>query len=147
MSWSGPEDIFLSTSLASYLDNFEGRKAIKELYKALCEIEEKLLVLLRDGRKLLGILRSFDQFANAVLESACERVIVGDLYCDIPLGLYVIRGENVVLIGELDLEKEELPAHMTRVSAAEIKRAQKAERDATDLKGTMRKRMEFLDLE
>lgn len=39
--------------------------------------------------------------ANAVLEGACERVIVGDQYCDIPLGLYVIRGENVVLIGEL----------------------------------------------
>ncbi|XXG53453.1 hypothetical protein AAC387_Pa03g1539 [Persea americana] len=128
MSWAGPEDIFLSTSLASYLD-------------------KKLLVLLRDGRKLLGILRSFDQFANAVLEGACERVIVGDLYCDIPLGLYVIRGENVVLIGELDLEREELPANMTCVSAAEIKRAQKAERDATDLKGSMRKRMEFLDLD
>lgn len=89
---------------------------------------EKLLVLLRDGRKLMGTLRSFDQFgnflsschimfdilpvdnlnvlyylhaANAVLEGACERVIIGDLYCDIPLGLYVIRGENVVLIGEL----------------------------------------------
>ncbi|KAL7180511.1 hypothetical protein ACSBR1_043668 [Camellia fascicularis] len=103
MSWAGPEDIYLSTSLASYLD-------------------KKLLVLLRDGRKLLGILRSFDQFANAVLEGACERVIVGDIYCDIPLGLYVIRGENVVLIGELDLEKEELPPHMTRVSEAEIKR-------------------------
>lgn len=39
--------------------------------------------------------------ANVVLEGACERLIVGDLYCDIPLGLYVIRGENVVLIGEL----------------------------------------------
>ncbi|KAM7481618.1 hypothetical protein LguiB_006201 [Lonicera macranthoides] len=83
---------------------------------------EKLFVLLRDGRKLLGILRSFDQFANAVLEGACERVIIGDLYCDLLLGLYVIRGENVVLIGELDLEKEELPPHMTRVSPAEIKR-------------------------
>ncbi|KAL3735191.1 hypothetical protein ACJRO7_024345 [Eucalyptus globulus] len=82
MSWAGPEDVYLSTSLASYLD-------------------KKLLVLLRDGRKLMGILRSFDQFANAVLEGACERVIVGDLYCDIPLGLYIIRGENVVLIGEL----------------------------------------------
>ncbi|XP_076934888.1 sm-like protein LSM1B [Bidens hawaiensis] len=128
MSWAGPEDIYLSTSLASYLD-------------------KKLLVLLRDGRKLLGILRSFDQFANAVLEGACERVIVGDLYCDIPLGLYVIRGENVVLIGELELEKEELPPHMTRVSEAEIKRAQKVERDAMDLKGTMRKRMEFLDMD
>lgn len=128
MSWAGPEDIFLSTSLASYLD-------------------KKLLVLLRDGRKLIGILRSFDQFANAVLENALERIIVGDLYCDIPLGLYVIRGENVVLIGELDPEREELPANMIHVSATEIKRAQKAERDATDLKGSMRKRMEFLDLE
>ncbi|KAF4399354.1 hypothetical protein G4B88_022437 [Cannabis sativa] len=125
MSWAGPEDIHLSTSLASYLD-------------------KKLLVLLRDGRKLLGILRSFDQFANAVLEGACERVIVGELYCDMPLGLYVIRGENVVLIGELDLEREELPPHMTRVSPAEIKRAQKAEREASDLKGTMRKRMESI---
>ncbi|KAH9804703.1 U6 snRNA-associated Sm-like protein LSm1 [Citrus sinensis] len=85
---------------------------------------EKILVLLRDGRKLLGLLRSFDQFANVVLEGACERIIVGDLYCDIPLGLYVIRGENVVLIGELDLEKEELPAHMTCVSTAEIKRVE-----------------------
>ncbi|KAH1131851.1 hypothetical protein J1N35_003229 [Gossypium stocksii] len=115
--------------------------------RAFIYFAEKLLVLLRDGRKLLGLLRSFDQFANVVLEGACERVIVGNLYCDIPLGLYVIRGENVVLIGELDLEKEELPSHMTAVSAAEIKRAQKAEREATDLKGSMRKRMEFLDFD
>ncbi|KAL6010593.1 hypothetical protein ACLOJK_001027 [Asimina triloba] len=69
--------------------------------------------------------------ANAVLEGACERAIVGDLYCDIPLGLYVIRGENVVLIGELDLEQEELPAHMTRVSAAEIKRSNEIAKDQT----------------
>nr|XP_009777091.1 PREDICTED: U6 snRNA-associated Sm-like protein LSm1 [Nicotiana sylvestris] len=88
----------------------------------LISFTEKLLVLLRDGRKLLGTLRSFDQFANAVLEGACDRVIVGDLYCDIPLGLYIIRGENVVLIGELDIDKEELPPHMTRVSEAEIRR-------------------------
>ncbi|GMY36479.1 sm-like protein LSM1B [Fagus crenata] len=128
MSWAGADDILLSTSLASYLD-------------------KKLLVLLRDGRKLMGILRSFDQFANVVLQDAFDRVIVGDLYCDIPLGLYVIRGENVVLIGELELDKEELPPNMTRVSEAEIKRAQKAERDATDLKGSMRKRMEFLDFD
>ncbi|KAK4349807.1 hypothetical protein RND71_029120 [Anisodus tanguticus] len=128
MSWASPEDIYTSTSLASYLD-------------------KKLLVLLRDGRKLLGTLCSFDQFANAVLQGACERAIVGDLYCDIPLGLYIIRGENVVLIGELDVDKEELPPHMTRVSEAEIRRAQKTERDATDLKGSMRKRMEFLDMD
>ncbi|XP_027335381.1 sm-like protein LSM1B [Abrus precatorius] len=128
MSWTTVEDILLSTSLATYLD-------------------KKLIVLLRDGRKLLGLLRSFDQFANVVLEGACERVIVGDLYCDIPLGLYVIRGENVVLIGELDLAMEELPLHMTCVSEVDIKRAQKVEKDASDLKGSMRKRMEFLDFD
>ncbi|CAN6926046.1 unnamed protein product [Brassica oleracea var. botrytis] len=135
MSWAGPEDMYLSTSLASYLDR-------------------KILVLLRDGRKLMGTLRSFDQFANAVLEGACERVIVGEQYCDIPLGLYVIRGENVVLIGDLDTEREELPPHMIRVSETEIKRArhhniraQKVEREASELRGTMRKRMEFLDFD
>ncbi|KAF3439708.1 hypothetical protein FNV43_RR17986 [Rhamnella rubrinervis] len=88
-----------------------------------------------------------DSESNVVLESACERVIVGDLYCDISLGLYVIRGENVVLIGELDLGKEELPPHMTQVSEADIKKALKVEKEATDLKGSMRKRMEFLDFD
>nr|CAD40963.2 OSJNBa0027P08.15 [Oryza sativa Japonica Group]CAH67241.1 OSIGBa0140O07.9 [Oryza sativa] len=134
-SWAGPDEIFLSTSLAGFLD-------------------KKLIVLLRDGRKLLGTLCSFDQFANVVLQGACERVIVGELYCDVPLGLYVIRGENVVLIGELvwfwieqDREKDELPAHMTCVSEAEIRKAEKAEREARDLKGSMRKRMEFLDFD
>lgn len=39
--------------------------------------------------------------ANVVLEGALERITVGELYCDLPLGLYIIRGENVVLIGEL----------------------------------------------
>ncbi|CAM6034261.1 unnamed protein product [Sphagnum compactum] len=127
MSWAG-SDNFPATSLADNLD-------------------KKLLVILRDGRKLVGILSSFDQFANVVLERAIERIIVGELYCDLPLGLYIIRGENVVLIGELDVESEELPPHMVCVTPSEIKLAQKAEKDATELKGTMRKRMEFLDLD
>ncbi|KAL9271456.1 Sm-like protein [Drosera capensis] len=128
MSWASPEDVFLSTSLATYLDR-------------------KLLILLRDGRKIFGILRSFDQFANVVLEAAFERVIVGVHYCDIPLGLYIIRGENVVLIGELDTDMEELPPSMTLVSESTIRQAQKVEREATDLKGMIRKRMEFLDMD
>ena len=60
-----------------------------------------MLVVLRDGRKIIGKMRSFDQFANIVLESAVERIIVGTSYADVPLGLYVIRGENVVLLGEV----------------------------------------------
>ena len=128
MSWASLEDIFLSTSLASYLD-------------------KKVVLQLRDDRKLIGVLRSFDQFANVVMEGAYERIIVGDLYCDMQLGLYVVRGENVVLTGELDLEREELPQHMTCVSEAEITRAQKAEREVVHLQRSIRKRMEFLDFD
>jgi hypothetical protein len=36
-----------------------------------------------------------------VLEDAYERIIVGEQYGDIPLGLYIIRGENVVLLGQI----------------------------------------------
>ena len=39
--------------------------------------------------------------ANFVLEHTCERRYVGNRFGDIPLGLYLIRGENVVLLGEL----------------------------------------------
>lgn len=30
-----------------------------------------------------------------------------NLYCDIPRGTYLVRGENVLLIGEVDLDKDD----------------------------------------
>eukprot|EP00241_Pyramimonas_parkeae_P009747 CAMPEP_0114227254 /NCGR_PEP_ID=MMETSP0058-20121206/1689_1 /TAXON_ID=36894 /ORGANISM="Pyramimonas parkeae, CCMP726" /LENGTH=122 /DNA_ID=CAMNT_0001338077 /DNA_START=168 /DNA_END=536 /DNA_ORIENTATION=+ len=110
------------------------------------ELDRKQLIILRDGRNIIGILRSFDQFANLVLAEAFERIIVGDQYGDIPLGLYVIRGENVVLLGQIDPARE-LPEGMTKVSVADIKQAQKDEKTEDALKGTMLKRMDFLDAE
>ena len=62
---------------------------------------ERMLVVLRDGRKIIGVMRSFDQFANIVLEQATERIIFEKQFADVPLGLYVIRGENVVLLGQM----------------------------------------------
>ncbi len=32
------------------------------------ELDKLLMVQLRDGRKVIGVMRSFDQFANIVLE-------------------------------------------------------------------------------
>lgn len=64
-------------------------------------ILEKLMVLLRDGRTLIGYLRSVDQFANLVLHKTIERIHVGNEYGDIPRGIFIIRGENVVLLGEI----------------------------------------------
>ena len=63
--------------------------------------------MLRDGTHLVGILRSFDQFSNIVLENAVERRNVGKQCLDIPLGLFILRGENIVLLGAVDAGKEE----------------------------------------
>lgn len=59
------------------------------------------MVLLRDGRTLIGYLRCVDQFANLVLHKTIERIHVGTEYGDIPRGIFIIRGENVVLLGEI----------------------------------------------
>lgn len=59
------------------------------------------MVLLRDGRTLIGYLKSVDQFANIVLQSTIERIHVGQEYGDIPRGIFIVRGENVVLLGEI----------------------------------------------
>ncbi|KIY72810.1 Sm-like ribonucleo protein [Cylindrobasidium torrendii FP15055 ss-10] len=70
-------------------------------------VDRKMLVILRDGRKLQGVLRSYDQFANLVLEDTVERIYHKNAFADFPRGLFLIRGENVVLLGEIDLDKED----------------------------------------
>lgn len=39
--------------------------------------------------------------ANLVLEDTIERIYHGQTYADDPVGLFLIRGENVVLLGEV----------------------------------------------
>ncbi|KAJ8961992.1 hypothetical protein NQ314_005774 [Rhamnusium bicolor] len=94
----------------------------------LDELDKKLMVLLRDGRTLIGYLRSVDQFANLVLHKTIERIHVGKEYGDIPRGVFIVRGENVVLLGEIDAEREgELP--LTEVSVDDILDAQRKEQE------------------
>uniref|UniRef100_A0A4W3I497 U6 snRNA-associated Sm-like protein LSm1 n=1 Tax=Callorhinchus milii TaxID=7868 RepID=A0A4W3I497_CALMI len=88
--------------------------------------QEKHLVVLRDGRTLIGYLRSVDQFANLVLHQTVERIHVGRKYGDIPRGIFVVRGENVVLLGEIDLERE-TDTPLQRVSIEEILEAQRVQ--------------------
>lgn len=59
------------------------------------------MVLLRDGRTLIGYLRSVDQYANLLLQQTIERIHVGKKFGDIPRGVFLVRGENVVLLGEI----------------------------------------------
>ena len=46
---------------------------------------------------------------------------MGKCYGDIPRGVFVVRGENVVLLGEIDVEKTEpKDIGLTEVSLEEI---------------------------
>ncbi|CAM9245126.1 unnamed protein product [Heterosigma akashiwo] len=82
------------------------------------QLDKRILIVLQDGRHLIGTLRSFDQFSNVVIENTFERHVVDGCYGDIPLGLYLVRGDAVVLLGEVDDAGHE--GILRRVSADEI---------------------------
>ncbi|PYH91673.1 Sm-like ribonucleo protein [Aspergillus ellipticus CBS 707.79] len=93
--------------------------------------DKKLVLVLRDGRKLIGVLRSWDQFANLVLQDTIERLYAGRLYADVPRGIFLVRGENVLLLGEIDLDKEDdEPTHVQRASFQEVFELKKKEESA-----------------
>lgn len=107
-------------------------------------LDKRILILLRDGSQFLGDLRSFDQYGNLVLEAAVKREVVGKQYCDVYFGAQIIRGENIVLFGEMD-PSQEVPPELVEVPEEEIKKALQAEREQELLKGSMRARFDFLD--
>src|ERR1700709_1730684 len=54
--------------------------------------------------------------ANLVLQSTIERIFVPPpspahpgVFADIPRGIFLVRGENVLLLGEIDLDKDDDP--------------------------------------
>ncbi len=53
-----------------------------------------VLVKLRGGKLLRGVLKSFDQHLNIVLDNAEEVAETGNT----SLGKVIIRGENVILV-------------------------------------------------
>lgn len=88
------------------------------------QLNKLVMVCLRDGRNFFGWLRSFDQYANLTLDNTVERLTFRDLYADVGIGIFVIRGENVMLLGEVDEKKEmEISSLMKQVSEEEIREA------------------------
>ncbi|KAI9030293.1 hypothetical protein DFJ74DRAFT_602570, partial [Hyaloraphidium curvatum] len=64
-------------------------------------------VLTVDGRFIVGLLKGFDQKLNIILADTEERVFSKSEGVEtVPLGLYIVRGENVATIGQLDTEKD-----------------------------------------
>eukprot|EP01039_Chlorochromonas_danica_P006384 gene6384-7038_t len=80
-------------------------------------LDKKLAVLLQDGRYLVGVLRTYDQYLNLVLHRTIERLIFQEFYSETEIGLYVVRGDNIVLFGEVD---EVSPLSLTLISSHEL---------------------------
>ncbi|KAI8378006.1 uncharacterized protein BYT42DRAFT_572430 [Radiomyces spectabilis] len=70
-------------------------------------VDRSVLVVTLDGRVLVGTLRGTDQTANVILEKCQERVFSSEGTEIVPLGLYLIRGDSICTIGEIDTEKDE----------------------------------------
>ncbi|KAF2017343.1 hypothetical protein BU24DRAFT_420387 [Aaosphaeria arxii CBS 175.79] len=112
-------------------------------------VDKKVDVLLRDEKEYIGILRSYDQFANLVLTECSERIsarnpeassedlsIAKWLVCDVKLpGVMTIRGENVTICATVDLDREDTPRNVKFAPENEIRSLaaeQKSQRKTRD---------------
>lgn len=66
-------------------------------------------IITSDGRNFIGTLKGFDQTINIILDDSHERVYSQIQGVEqVVLGLYIIRGDNIAIIGEVDevMDKE-----------------------------------------
>lgn len=64
-------------------------------------------VITADGRVIVGTLKGFDQTVNIILAGSHERVYSSSSGVEqVQLGLYIIRGDNIAVIGEIDEEMD-----------------------------------------
>ncbi|PWI74794.1 hypothetical protein PCL_08108 [Purpureocillium lilacinum] len=85
--------------------------------------EEKVLIVTADSRVLVGTLTAADNSTNLVLNDAVERIIREpddpEPSVEVPLGLYLVRGDGVCSVGLVD-EKLDDSINWTEVKGATI---------------------------
>ena len=70
-------------------------------------LNQVVSVVTNDGRNLVGTLRGTDQTTNLILDECQERVFSSGAGVEVvPLGLYIIRGDNIAVVGEVDEAKD-----------------------------------------
>ncbi|MGH0177746.1 UNVERIFIED_CONTAM: hypothetical protein FKN15_017460 [Acipenser sinensis] len=84
--------------------------AIHRIYqKMFLEIIQgsTVAIVTSDGRMIVGTLKGFDQTINLILDESHERVFSSTQGVEqVVLGLYIVRGDNVAVIGEIDEETD-----------------------------------------
>jgi len=70
-------------------------------------VDQRVLLILTDGRTLVGTLRGYDQKSNVVISDTVERTYSRDEPVkEEHLGLYIAKGDTIVLLGEFDEQAE-----------------------------------------
>ncbi|KAI9820589.1 MAG: SM-like, degradation of cytoplasmic mRNAs and positively regulates transcription initiation [Pycnora praestabilis] len=68
---------------------------------------------------------------NLVLQDTIERIFVQKLYADIPRGVFLVRGENVLLLGEIDLDEDDyIPEPFQKAPVEQVFALQKKEQES-----------------
>ncbi|RVD91335.1 LSM domain-containing protein [Tubulinosema ratisbonensis] len=62
-------------------------------------LDKPVIVVMKDGKCLQGIFRSFDQFNNITLEDVNEREYQEGMFKERNIDLFVIRGESIFFFG------------------------------------------------
>ncbi|KAF8906893.1 LSM-domain-containing protein [Mucidula mucida] len=71
-------------------------------------VDKRVLLILQDGRAIVGTLAGYDQKSNVVLSDSKERVYsLEEGVEEVPLGLYLVKGDMIILIGDIDEAKDE----------------------------------------
>ncbi|CAJ0545870.1 Ff.00g093430.m01.CDS01 [Fusarium sp. VM40] len=93
-------------TLGGYLNSKTPLPSSTDLISLLTSLPEKVLIVTADSRILVGTLSACDQSTNLVLNTAVERIIRtpddDEPSVQVPLGLYLVRGDNVCSIGLVD---------------------------------------------
>eukprot|EP00899_Mesostigma_viride_P005739 jgi/Mesvir1/15166/Mv04847-RA.1 len=68
-------------------------------------VDQSISVITNDGRNIVGILKGYDQAINLILDECHERVYSTKVGVEqLLLGLYIVRGDNIAVVGEFDPE-------------------------------------------
>mmetsp|Transcript_9825 Transcript_9825/g.24994 ORF Transcript_9825/g.24994 Transcript_9825/m.24994 type:complete len:99 (+) Transcript_9825:256-552(+) len=84
-------------------------------------MDTTISVITNDGRNIIGILKGYDQTNNLIVDECHERVYSTKSGVEqLVLGLYLIRGDNVAVVGELD-EELDSQIDLSAIRAAPLK--------------------------
>ncbi|KAJ3695722.1 hypothetical protein LUZ60_001099 [Juncus effusus] len=84
-------------------------------------VNTMISVITNDGRNIVGVLKGYDQATNIILDESHERVYSTKEGVQLlALGLYIIRGDNISVVGEID-EDLEAKLDFSRIRAHPLK--------------------------